>query len=67
MSGCGDAFDEVYKEEKNISKDEKLERASHRLSTMVSIRNLGDLAKLDDLEEDKEDADDVKDVENADA
>jgi hypothetical protein len=57
MSGCGDAFDEVYKEEKNISKDEKLERASRRLSTMVSIRNLGDLAKVDDLEEDKENAD----------
>jgi hypothetical protein len=50
MSGCGDAFDE---------------RASHRLSTMVSIRNLGDLAKVDDLkEEDNEDADHVEDVED---
>jgi hypothetical protein len=57
MSGCGDAFDEVYKEQKNISKDEKFKRASQRLSTMASSRNLENLAKLNDLEEDKENAD----------
>jgi hypothetical protein len=57
MSGCGDAFDEVYKEQKNISKDEKFQRAAQRLSAKVSIRNLGDLTKLGDLEEEKENAD----------
>jgi hypothetical protein len=68
LSGCGDAFEQVFTEQQtNLSKDEKFRRASLRLSTKVSIRDLGDMAKLDDLEEDKEDADDVEDVENADA
>jgi hypothetical protein len=67
LSGCGDAFEQVFTEQQtNLSKDEKFRRASLRLSTKVSIRDLGDMAKLDDLEEDK-DVEDVEDVENADA
>ena len=34
LSGCGDAFDEVYEEQKHMSDDEKAKLASRRLSVL---------------------------------
>ena len=40
LSGCGDAFDEVYKEQSAMTKEQKIALASRRLSSVVA-RNGG--------------------------
>jgi hypothetical protein len=36
LSGCGDAFDEVYKEQSTMTKDQKIAFASNRLSVIAA-------------------------------
>jgi hypothetical protein len=37
LSGCGGAFDEVYKEQESLTKEEKLRRAARRLSHLPRL------------------------------
>jgi len=56
LSGCGAAFNEVFEERKQMTKGEKMKRASRRLSTMdvnfnEAVKEANDMVKMDGSEE----------------
>jgi len=54
LSGCGEAFDEVFKERQNMSKADRLKRLSQRLSVKVQQLSKDDIEALRKLKFDED-------------